>query len=302
MTRKSVQGGHCAWPDQAGCALTKFGCDDPANFLSSRQIQGAPVNAHGGSCRWQDSVQATLLGRCHDAAGVDLGCAPNIEACTGIWGQPRDIDAWTGPHQQCTISNTHFGQCDYGMCAWAHRDCHEGSTWHAFDAGCTCDQVMVGACSRSLVNGERETFCAVSEDACDHEQSWVAPLEVSGVAGFDCYLCREEYPVGTDTGNSSIEQSITVTENAGFPVIGSNPIQIVAIISIVLGVVLGLSIMGAVGWKICKTKRAMRMVRRAKDKDILPTTTVEIDISRSTQGNRPGIDKSSDEASVLSEE
>jgi len=60
--------------------------------------------------------------------------------------------------------------------------------------------------------------------------------------------------------------------------------------------------MGAVGWKICKTKRAMRMVRRAKDKDILPTTTVEIDISRSTQGNRPGIDKSSDEASVLSEE
>lgn len=300
MTRKSVQGGHCAWPDQAGCALTKFGCDDPTNFLSSRQMQGSPVNAHGGRCRWQDSVQATLLGQCHDDAGVDLGCAPDIEACTGIWGQPRDINAWTGPHQQCTISNTHFGQCDYGMCAWAHRDCHEGSTWHTFDAGCTCDQVVVGACSRSLLNGERETFCAVSEDACDHEQSWIAPLEVSGVAGFDCYLCREESPMVKDTGNISNGQ--LVTENAGFGATDSNPIQTVDIVIILLGVVLGLSIMGAVGWNIFKTKRATKLMKRAKEKDVLPTTTIEIDISGSTLGNHPGVDTSTDEASVLSEE
>lgn len=103
-----------------------------------------------------------------------------------------------------------------------------------------------------------------------------------------------------DTGNISNGQ--LVTENAGFGATDSNPIQTVDIVIILLGVVLGLSIMGAVGWNIFKTKRAMKLMKRAKEKDILPTTTIEIDISGSAQGNHPGVDTSADEASVLSEE
>merc|ERR1719491_223186 len=169
MTRKSVQGGYCDWPDTTGCALTKSECDDPANFLSSRQMQNGPVRAHGGSCRWQDSIKATVLGKCSSKDGGPTECATGVGAC------PPD-SGWEGPEPGCTVETTAFGRCgDYGMCAWSHDQCTEdnNTSWAPFDEGCTCDKVQVGGCSRLKDDGEEELFCAVSEDACDDEQTWI---------------------------------------------------------------------------------------------------------------------------------
>lgn len=279
MTRKSVQGGYCNWPDTAGCALTKLDCDDPANFLSSRQMQNGPVRAHGGSCRWQESIRTTVLGRCKED-GVNTSCASDLKAC------PEGTEGWLSADPECTVETTAFGRCDYGMCAWTHDHCQKDSTWKAFDEGCSCDNVQVGACSGT--NGdEREVFCAVSELGCDEEQSWITPHEVKNAAGFDCYLCREvPLAVNSDSG--------AVTEDADTVVIGSKTNSRTTIItSAILGIVVAFSIICLVAWKVFKARRA---VKRIGKEEAPPTLAIEMNMDE----NHHSTDM--DDASVLSAE
>lgn len=286
MTRKSVQGGYCNWPDTAGCALTKLECDNPENFLSSRQMQDGPVRAHGGSCRWQDAIRETVLGRCKEG-DVNTSCASDPKAC------PEDTDGWLSADPECTVETTSFGRCDYGMCAWTHDQCHEDNTWKAFDEGCSCENVQVGACSR--MNGdEREVFCAVSELGCDQEQTWITPQEVKNAVGFDCYLCRE-------VSVSQNSDSTAVAEDAASVAIGGNretSSRTIIVTSAILGTVIAFSIISLVAWKVFKARRA---VKRALDggrskEEAPPTLAIEMNMDE----NHHSTDM--DDASVLSAE
>lgn len=285
MTRESVEGGYCNWPDTVGCALTKSECDDPANFLSSRQMQGW-VSAHGGSCRWQDAVRSIVLGRCK-TGGVETSCASDIEAC------PDGTEEWNGPDPECTVETTSFGRCDYGMCAWSHEHCHEDNTWEAFDEGCSCEHVQVGACSRWNDN-EREVFCAVSELACDEEQSWISPQEVKTAAGFDCFLCREtSVDVPNDPDLSASSDSAALTENVSSKQFSGNKSIIIS--SSVVGCVIAFSIIGLVVWKVFKSKRT---VKRALDGlgTEQPPSTLSIEVNMENSKDM------TDNGSVLSDE
>jgi hypothetical protein len=297
MTRKSVQGGYCNWPDNTGCALTKLECDDPANWLSSRQMQNGPVNAHGGSCRWQESIKSTVLGKC-SKDGALTECATDVGAC------PPD-SGWEGPELGCTVETTAFGRCDYGMCAWSHDQCTVDNTWAPFDEGCTCDKVQVGGCSRLKDDGEKEVFCAVSEDACDDEQTWVDAQNVKIAAGFDCFLCREISPAvvpetandmdvsGTSTNTAST--IATTTESASkISAAGTT----IIIVSAILGTLLALLIVGLVMWRVFRTKRAVKRAAEYGKEQAPPATAIEV--------NTFGIDgrdsTDMDNASVLSDD
>lgn len=290
MTRRSVKGGHCSWPDTGGCALTKLECDDPANFLSVRQMLNAPVRAHGGSCRWQESVKKTVLGRCTTDGGVSTQCATEVEACPENDATRGFLDRVS----ECTVETTSFGRCDYGTCVWSHKHCVEDNTWDAFDEACTCDKVQVGACTR-LVDGEKESFCAVSEDACDDEQTWIAPQGVKQASGFDCFLCRETKtpsiaPVADEGGIIEAVTAETASKTANT---NATTIIVVAIV----GAVVALFIIGIAGWKSFLVRRA---AKRSGDgafakKEAGPPTT-DIEISESG----PATDM--DDASVLSED
>lgn len=275
MSRKSVRGGYCNWPDTKGCALTKLECDDPSNFLSSRQMQDGPVRAHGGSCRWQNSVKNTILGKCIDDGGTQTQCASEIEACPS---ENRVNAGWIAV-QECTVETTRFGRCDYGTCTWSHEHCHEDNTWAAFDENCTCDKVQVGACSRQLVEGgEKEVFCAVSNDGCDEKQSWIFPQEVKEAAGFDCFLCREETAVPVaDTNNIGSSLLGLITDEDGTNVIpsGNNnntTNQTIVVVISILGTVVALLIIGFITWKIFRTKRAMKRATEKVTEDVSPPT------------------------------
>jgi hypothetical protein len=289
MTRKSVQGGYCNWPDTAGCALTKFECDDPSNFLSARQMQSGPIRAHGGSCRWQDSVKETYLGKCTTEDGVPTQCATEVEACP-------ENDATRGfleREYDCTVETTSFGRCDYGMCAWSHKHCCQDNTWEAFDEACTCDKVQVGACSR-YIDGARESYCAVSEDACDDEQTWIAPQEVMQSSGFDCFLCREE-----SLPNTPPSVGVVTTDENNFSAVAGKNSQTTIMVVVAAGAVLALSIVGLVGWKAFRTKRAAKRAGNgvfAKEEAAPPAMAIQI-----SQGD--GKDCTDmDNASVLSDE
>jgi len=291
MARKSVQGGYCNYPDYGGCALTASDCDDPINFRSSREMQGAPVMAHGGSCRWADSVEGSVLGMCFDD-GLPTRCASNPLACaiddfsafedlgsknsTDLF----DTDSWIKGVPQCTVEATAFGRCGNGKCAWSYDQCeHEGS-WDPFDDDCTCENVRVGGCGRDKGNGETDIFCAINEGACDSGQEWIAPQDVLGVAGYECYLCREETPtvVQPPVGRPSwTENSDTYVTNVGGSTSmgwvagdsdfrgsgGSNTLTIVIVV-VTLGALIALFIVSLVAWQAFRSKRDLRSKADAK--------------------------------------
>ena len=289
--RESVQGGYCNWPDTVGCALTKLECDDPSNFLSSRQMQSGPVRAHGGSCRWQKAVKSTVLGKCIDDGGKQTQCASTIESCPP--SENRTNASWiTTP--ECTVETTNFGRCDYGTCVWSRSHCLDDNTWAAFDEKCSCDMVMVGACSRQQVTGgEKEFFCAVSKDSCDQEQSWIAPQEVKRAAEFDCFLCREEReattaPVPeTNTMNSSSLDMITDEEGTG---VNNNTTmnRTLVIVIAILGTVAALLVIAFITWNIFRTMRAMKRATEKITEDeesSRPTNTADQISSNRTDDN-----------------
>lgn len=307
MVRKSVQGGYCNWPDTFGCALTNLQCDDPNNFLSSRQMQNGPVRAHGGSCRWQDSVRETVLGRCNEN-GVATECAPDIAACPS----GNSFDGAYGQQAECIVETTSFGRCDYGMCAWSHVHCYEDNTWEAFDEGCTCDRVQVGACSHWKYN-ERETYCAVSKDACDDLQSWITPQEVMGAAGFDCFLCREVSPPSTTNDVASNTKADDVAQISGIKTQASAEAtvkaaagidtQTIFMFSVVAGVVIALLIIGLVGWRVFREKRAVKRAIGGGFASEQGPPTMAIEVSENIGNDfEAGNSMDMDNTSVLSDE
>lgn len=292
MARKSVQGGYCQYPDTVGCVLSAAECDDPDNFLSARQLQNGPTNAHGGSCRWQDAVKSTKLGKCTDRDGSRTQCSSSIDSCPRwddaetVFDGDADQKGWA-PHEDCTVETILFGRCDYGMCSWSHEFCVEDNTFKAFDEGCTCDQVQVGACVSGKDDGTLETYCAVSYDACDDEQDWIMPTEVKGAAGIDCYLCREERDGETSLGLANNTDPVAKNNN-----------QTTIIVVATLGALLIAAIVGLVTWRLVRTKKA---VKRATDSAAAvqapPAATIKIN---SENDNETG-DCIVDDDSVLSE-
>jgi len=301
MTRKSVQGGYCDWPDSTGCALTKSECDDPANFRSSRQMQNGPVRAHGGSCRWQEEIQQTVLGKC-SKDGALTECATDVGAC------PSD-SGWEGPEPGCTVATTSFGRCDYGMCAWNHDQCTEDNTWEPFDEGCTCDKVQVGGCSRLNTDGEKVLYCAVSEDGCDDEQSWIKAQEVKTAVGFDCFLCREDSPAAVpavaETANDATNTASNIASNIAITTESSSKISAagttIIIISSILGSLFALLIVGLVMWRVFRTKRAVKRAVEYGKEQAPPATAIEVN-NFGSDGEYGRDSTDMDNASVLSDD
>ena len=369
MTRKSVQGGHCTYPDDENCALEKQGCNDSTNFLSSREMQNGPGMAHGGSCRWQDSVKGTKLGKCDDISnGNSEGddyyhCSPNAESCQSesdsttpdIFTSNNDYDKNNINNNNCVVGDTFFGRCNSDLrCAWSPEDCDDNDgtiddnrsnsdfwTFPVFD--CTCDNVQVGACSTKdatdlAATATEDIFCAVSSDGCDDMQTWIRPTEVMGVAGFDCYLCREESTTTTITTTATAPPAISTTTAP--PAISTTDTDTTdntssssssnsnsnsnnmndndnndnnsgLIVGVVLGAVAILSIVGFVGWKLVHSSRN-RSFLTAKERSFHeppPTTAVELSSESYGSGNdehahqhrRTKIDLA-DNVSVLSDE
>mmetsp|Transcript_21732 Transcript_21732/g.25097 ORF Transcript_21732/g.25097 Transcript_21732/m.25097 type:complete len:397 (+) Transcript_21732:88-1278(+) len=320
MTRKSVQGGHCTYPDDENCALERQGCNDSTNFLSSREMQNGPGMAHGGSCRWQDSVKDTKLGKCNSSSvssensnnnennnndyseGEDYyHCSPNAESC-----QSESESAFTttfisnnngnNSNDNCMVENTFFGRCNSDLrCAWSPKDCDDNENednndvshidnksnndfWTFPMIDCTCDNVQVGACSNKDADlatiATEEIFCAVSSDGCDGMQTWIRPTEVMGVAGFDCYLCRETSTTiltttappaisttdtdtdtdTTDNSNSSSSSSNSSSNNMNDNDYNINNNNSGLITGVVLGTIVILSIVGFVGRKLVNNR------------------------------------------------
>ena len=294
MTRKSVQGGYCQYPDTVGCALTAAECDDPDNYLSARQLQSGPTMAHGGSCRWQNAIKSTKLGMCTDQDGSFTQCSSSIDACPRWDGKETVFDGdaeqkgWVS-NNDCKVDTTKFGRCDYGMCSWSHEFCVEDNTFKAFDEGCTCDKVQVGACVSNKDDGTLEAYCSVSYDGCDDVQDFIMPTEVMGVAGFDCYLCREERWDGS-IGSSTVESTTQDSElglisglvdesQATNLVQDTNPVnnsgQTTIIVVATLGAVAVLAIVGFVTWRILHAKK---VVARATESvaAVAPPTAIDI--------------------------
>ena len=280
MTRKSVQGGYCQYPDTVGCALTAAECDDPDNYLSARQLQSGPTMAHGGSCRWQNAIKSTKLGMCTDQDGSFTQCSSSIDACPRWDGKETVFDGdadqkgWVS-NNACTVQTTLFGRCDYGMCSWSHEFCVEDNTFKAFDEGCTCDKVQVGACVSNKDDGTLEAYCSVSYDGCDDVQDFIMPTEVMGVAGFDCYLCREKRDVG--------ETSLGLANDTNPISNMNNQTTIIAVST--LGGLLIAGIIGLVVWRLVRTKKA---VKRATDSVAAvaapPTGTIKINSENDETG------------------
>lgn len=209
-------------------------------------MQDGPTRAHGGSCRWQDSIRKSVLGRC--ILDGEKPCASNYESC------PSGADDWVRPIAKCTVESTSFGRCDSGMCAWSHAHCGDGNaleTWDAYSEGCSCEQVQVGACGRLRYD---EVFCAVSELACDREQTWIAPQEVKSAAGFECFLCRE----ATSAVAGSTEEEAENMEVGSQANSSNTSTLIVATVITVAGSFIGVLIIGTVLRKVHRSRRAAK--------------------------------------------
>ncbi len=180
MSRKSVQAGHCAYPD-AYCAFEKTQCTDDLNFRSSRQMQGAPERAHGGVCLLQESIRAEPLGECGEGT-----CSPNAASCITLGGTASTLyNDIPFDGKKCLVEETKFGRCD-DRCSWSPDDCDFGERWTFPSEECRCDKVRVGGCLK-----DDKVFCAVSPDACDDISTWLDPKKVDTDTNYKCFLCRE---------------------------------------------------------------------------------------------------------------
>jgi len=325
--RKSVQGGYCDLPDRAGCALTPQECDDPSNFRSSRQMRDAPVRGHGGECRWQDSVRTgSILGMCFESDSTTaIDCAPTAEGCSE-WDLARGFAelsrGFVARVPECTVETTSFGRCSDGMCAWSPENCGDddnNTAWTPFDVECTCDRVRVGACSREITrDGQkgREVFCAVSEDACDAEQSWIPARDVNSMVGFDCYLCREEsLPPNQSGGGGAMEASSYTPETDPLGSGGGDLLddagtggggttshhRTTTIIAVVgTGAFFALVICGVIGARFLARRRAAASAAEKMKKDRPPLSDIQIPSETDCEAvNNPSVD--TDNASVLSD-
>ncbi|OEU05743.1 hypothetical protein FRACYDRAFT_258452 [Fragilariopsis cylindrus CCMP1102] len=266
MTRKSVQGGYCDFPDSAGCALTKLECDDPANFRSSRQMQEGPVMAHGGNCQWQEEVQDTVLGQCSSHRCYDSLNHVMRYRC----GSVSPDSEWEGPRPR--MHGRHH-------ILWTLR----------------LRNVQVGGCSRLNTNGEKVLFCAVSEDACDDEQSWIKAQEVKTAVGFDCFLCREASPAAIAMP--------APTESASN--ISAAGVTTIIIVSSTVGSLFVLFIVGLVLWRVFRTKRAVKRAAEWRGKEEAPpATAIEVNSNFGSDGDEYGRGDSADmeNASILSDD
>lgn len=242
MTRRSVQGGYC---DSEGiCAIEKQGCIDPSDYRSSREMQGAPDRAHGGVCLLQETIRGERLGKCGNG-----DCAPNADSC--LFGG----DSFLTPLEQsstCQIDSSFFGRCGPNRCAWSPDDCNANEGWEFPVKACSCENVQVGACRKGL----GEVHCAVSPDGCDIDQAWIRPTDVIGIAGFNCFLCREKSMGDSngDSGDSGYGGS-KVNGNYGRTkkMVGKSNTGV--IVGATVGTLATLIVIGVVGYKMSQKRK-----------------------------------------------
>lgn len=240
MTRRSVQGGYCA--TEGICAIEKQGCIDPSDYLSSREMRGAPDRAHGGVCLLQETVRGEPLGKCGNG-----DCAPNAESC--LFGGDEFL-THLEKSSSCQVDTSFFGRCGPNRCAWSPDDCNTGEEWEFPVKACACDMVQVGACRKGL----GEIHCAVSPDACDIDQAWIRPTEVIKDAGFNCFLCREKSNGDDSADDSGDGGGSKLNGNYGMTTRMEEKSNTGAIIGITVGVLASVSLIGVVGYKMSRKK------------------------------------------------
>ena len=216
MSRKSLQAGYCSNPDDGSCAFEKTECSNVTFFRSSREMQGAPDRAHGGSCLLQESIREKEIGECipNDNQSQNdsmILCSPNELTCTITNTQTisynfMDIDT-VNHNSKCLIESTLFGSCN-DRCSWSPDDCLPTEMWTFPAEECTCDTVLVGACKN---NGN--LFCAVSKDGCDDKSAWLHPLQVIQETEYECYLCRAKPSSTSSNSNNSSDEISTGSVN-----------------------------------------------------------------------------------------
>lgn len=287
-----------------GCALSNRDCNDPADFVSARIMRDTGVRGHGSECRWQETVKNARLGMCFELGTTnEVGCATNTEACSE-WdlsnGIVNNSNGFVPQVAECSVETTNFGRCSDGMCAWDPMHCLDDHSWTPFDQECTCDQVQVGACSRSVMRdgkAEQEVFCAVSQDACDSDQTWTPPRDVEGLAGFECFLCREDSPPSEIPAKPSSNQNSSTISMTGNDLGGGISSQTAVVAVSAVGAAVAVLIFGVVGYKIMGSRRAAKEAADAKLATIPPLS--DIRIPSETDPEAPSID--ADNASVLSD-
>jgi len=297
-----------------GCALTKLECNDPTSFASAREMRDTGVRGHGGECRWMDIVKSTQLGMCFESESTTaIDCATTVEACNE-WDLKNGIvhnssSGFVPKMPECTVENTKFGRCSDGMCAWDPKHCLDDHSWTPFDQECTCDEVQVGACSRNVMRDGvegREVFCAVSEDACDSQQTWIKPRDVKGMAGFDCFLCREESSL-PPTRPPSTKAPEAGNDQGGFVEAISSRTTVIIVAS--TGGAVALLILAMVGFKLMgirKTNNAAAAAAMAKMEVPPPLSDIQIPSETDPESGGPSVnaaidaDNDDDNASVLS--
>jgi len=193
--RRSVQAGYCG----GDCVLEKDECANSTTFRSSREMQGAPERAHGGVCLLTETIVEKNMGSC--AAIVDGStsfsdgiCSPNKRSCSGDSAFYVANKQYETNDSGCVVEKTKFGNCiGSGMCAWSADVCAKGETWGFPNRdNCACENVQVGGCKLDDDTGADDTvYCAVSEKGCDEKSKYIAPLDVEGIAGYQCFLCRK---------------------------------------------------------------------------------------------------------------
>merc|ERR1711957_477287 len=125
-----------------------------------------------------------------------------------------------------------------------------------------------------------------------------------GVAGFDCYLCREESTTttitttatappaisttDTDTTDTSSSSSSSNSNSNTMNVNDNNDNNSGLIVGVVLGAVAILSIVGFVGWKLVHSSRNRSFLtakERSFNNEPPPTTAVELSSESYGSGN-----------------
>ena len=258
----TVQAGACIRDEGlVRCALEATTCDDPTDFVSSRLLHHSKEGFVGRECL--EEVETLAVGRC-----------PLDDLCTGTANSCTDSKQFKPGYPGCTMmvdatakqssSPTLYGACANPRstemeCRWDRSECsiESGQFWvpaknviknKRFGRDCTCDLVKTGAC----IAKDKQTYCAVSADACDDEANFVPANLLEGRT--KCTLCASSStydlpstlstPTPAPSSNlrfttSANPTATPVTPRPGHTAVGQETIQngTKLVVGIVIGIV-----------------------------------------------------------------
>jgi len=129
--RLSIQAGFCGDDSTMTqpCVLKQSDCNTDDTWQSSRQMEGAPYQAHGGYCLWASTVKNDIVGdeefgACQNASG-DRRCSYAADHCV-------EGENWVFPVADCTCDQVRVGGCEKDgrvFCAATEHGCDDAATW-----------------------------------------------------------------------------------------------------------------------------------------------------------------------------